>query len=220
MIKNTFSPNQIETWLSCPQKFYFKYIKNINMPEKSEFFRLGKRIHTMVYYYLNGFDVSKFESVLTKEEMLHWQNLKELSVLKLDLVACEWEFNVPIDKFWLNGVIDAVFYDQIGKRYLIADWKTGKSSYEKEDFQQMIYMLALYKAQDQLSLDILQSDIVFQYIKTLDNNHPPLVTFSAEKEIDYKNRILDVINKILSDKEYVQLKSKNNCAYCPYKQIC
>ena len=59
-----FSPNMLKTFQSCPQKYWFKYIKKISTPQKASNFEKGKKIHALANYYLKGDDVSKLETTL------------------------------------------------------------------------------------------------------------------------------------------------------------
>ena len=59
-----YSPNMLKTFALCPKKFYFRYVKNINMPINDEIFELGKNIHAMASYYLKKENIDKMEKSL------------------------------------------------------------------------------------------------------------------------------------------------------------
>ena len=64
----SFSPNMLKTYLLCPKKFYFKYVKNISMPVNDEIFELGKNIHAIASYYLKKQNIDKMEKSLSDRE--------------------------------------------------------------------------------------------------------------------------------------------------------
>ena len=73
-----YSPNMLKTFQQCPRKFYYRYVKNINMPVNDDIFEFGKNIHALASYYLRKEFIDKMELSLTEKESAVWQYLKNI----------------------------------------------------------------------------------------------------------------------------------------------
>ena len=83
----SFSPNMLKTFELCPKKFYFKYVKNIQMPVDDEKFEFGKNIHALASYYLRNETIDKMELSLSSKENEVWEYLKEVKYFGLETVT-------------------------------------------------------------------------------------------------------------------------------------
>lgn len=152
-----FSPNMLKTFETCPQKYWFKYIQKISMPQKSSFFEKGKKVHALANYYLQGCDISKLETALNANERAVWENLKQNEFFQKTYVASEYNLSCKVGEYWVGGRIDALVRDTHpltpspqGRGnipvYYILDYKTGSIPKNPEyDFQTMVYLLCASK---------------------------------------------------------------------------
>ncbi len=208
-----FSPNMLKTFQSCPQKYWFKYIKKISTPQKASFFEKGKKIHALANYYLKGFDISKLEATLADEEMKIWKLLKNNEYFKKSYVASEYDLLCKIDKYWIGGRIDAVVKDD--KSFYILDYKTGTIPKNPEyDFQTIVYLLCL-KYKFLSNCDCLN----FVYVD-LKNNENCLIPFSDEKFEQYEKLIIDTCAEINKYQPLEDIEHSKACEYCEYRKIC
>src|SRR5574344_1336380 len=122
MIK-IISPNMIETFLQCQQKFRLRYIDTLSVPQFKTPFEKGKKIHAMANYYLKNFNIEKFEAALSSNELEIWNNLKENEYFSYELVDCEYNLSAKVGDYWVGGRIDALVKN--GDDYVILDYKTG-----------------------------------------------------------------------------------------------
>lgn len=79
---NSYSPNALKTFETCPYKYKFRYIDNIVVPQKLSYFEKGKKIHALANYYLRGDNIEKFEKTLNIEEQKIWKALKAMNIFK------------------------------------------------------------------------------------------------------------------------------------------
>ena len=115
---NSFTPNMLKTFETCPKKYYFKYIEKISVPQKSNLFEKGKKVHALANYYLRGDDISKMEKALNSEELKLWEILKQ-------------------NEFFNKTYV---------KNYYILDYKTGSIPKNPEyDYQTITYLLCASK---------------------------------------------------------------------------
>ncbi len=199
-----FSPNMLKTFETCPQKYLFKYVQKISMPQKSSHFEKGKKIHALANYYLRGDDISKLETALDEDELKIWENLKQNEFFQKTYVASEYNLSCKVGEYWIGGRLDALVKDE--NYYYILDYKTGQIPKNPEyDFQTMVYLLCASKK--------FGNNIKFVYID-LKNNQNCVIDFDK----DYEKPILEMCNKIKNAKPSVEHSKK--CEFCEYRKIC
>jgi CRISPR/Cas system-associated exonuclease Cas4 (RecB family) len=207
-----FSPNMLKTFATCPQKYWFKYIQKISMPQKSSTFEKGKKIHALANYYLRGDDIAKLETALNNEEKQVWEKLKQNEFFQKTYFNSEYNLSCKVDKYWVGGRLDAVvFSDEI---YYILDYKTGAVPKNPEyDFQTMVYSLCLNKKLSKIS----NVSIKFVYID-LKNDKNYVIDFKSEKE--YSDLITKICQKIENYQPAEEIKHSKMCEFCEYRKIC
>lgn len=224
MDNNVFNSDHFNTWQTCPKKYYYKYVKNFRLPEKQDSYKLGTSVHALAQYYLNGHKIDHLEKALDEEIKTHWESIKNSSILNKKCIGVEWGFNSRVkgtDK-WINGRIDAIFYDEALKKYIIVDWKTGQNipKNPEDSFQCKMYLYSFYNAQKDLGLEFRHEDICFQYVKTPDLEIIEPVEYSKDKEEKYSNDFAVIIKNIESTKIFNTTNTTTSCKYCPYKTLC
>ncbi|MFA7658941.1 MAG: PD-(D/E)XK nuclease family protein [Candidatus Gastranaerophilaceae bacterium] len=116
---NNYSPNMLKTFDECQQKFFFKYIEKLSVPQRFAIFEKGKKIHALANYYLRGENVEKMEKVLTADEKNAWDNLKSNKYFKLNVVNTEYNLSCRVGQYWVGGRLDALMREgerENGKR--------------------------------------------------------------------------------------------------------
>ena len=109
-----YTNSMLKDWKTCKNKYYFKYIKKVIIPQREECFELGKKVHALISYYLNGFDMSIMEKSASDEVLENYHSILKHPFLKQQHFLSEWGFNVNIanTKNIFAGRIDAIFYDE------------------------------------------------------------------------------------------------------------
>ena len=206
-----FSPNMLKTFSSCPQKYWFKYVQKISVPQKASFFEKGKKVHALANYYLRGDDISKLEKALTNDEKTLWENLKQNEYFQKKYVNSEYNLSCKVGEFWVGGRLDAVVLDETN--YYILDYKTGQIPKNPEfDFQTMVYLLCLSKK-------LKNNNIKFVYID-LKNNENCIIDFTAEKSKLYEKKLLDMCQKAENVQPLEEIEHSKACDFCEYRKIC
>lgn len=219
MIK-VFTSDHFETYKRCPRAYYYKYIKGIKFALKKDTYKLGRSIHSLVYYKLLGQPLGKIEQALNETTKKHWENILDNRLLSKKVICAEWGFDVLLgDDCCLNGRIDAVFQDDDGS-YVIADWKTGESlPYSAEEkFQSMIYMYAFFKAQKDLGLCFEPCRLRFVFVGSARKNLEKEIQCSDEMIIEIEKKLAGMVVEMLSDSEFAP--NKKTCGMCEFQQIC
>lgn len=207
---NSFSPNMLKTFETCPQKYYFKYIEKISVPQKNNLFEKGKKVHALANYYLRGDDISKMEKALNSEELKLWEILKQNEFFNKTYVNSEYNLSCKVDNYWIGGRLDALMKDD--KNYYILDYKTGSIPKNPEyDYQTVTYLLCASK--------MYGDNIKFVYID-LKNNQNSIINFNSTKAQEYEKRITDICNKITNTQFSEEIEHSKICDFCEYKKIC
>lgn len=224
MKENVYNHDQFNTWQVCKNRYYFKYIKKLNWPDFEGDYELGQNFHALIDYYLRGFDIDKFLEEASEELQKCWEQIKDHPILDNRLIKTEWGFNSRIgdSQNWLIGRIDAIFYDKSKDKYIIADWKTGKYIPKKTEpnFQHKIYLYALYNSQRDLGLSFEPEQLEFQYIKIRNEVCVNKIEFSKEKEAEYKDNFLRIIEKINATNSFSRHDDTCPIEQCGYKKLC
>lgn len=194
----------LKTFETCPQKYWFKYVQKISVPQKSSFFEKGKKVHALANYYLRGDNISKLETALNTDERIVWENLKQNEFFKKNYVNSEYNLSCKIGEYWIGGRLDALVKDE--NFYYILDYKTGQIPKNPEyDYQTMVYLLCASKK--------FGRNIKFVYID-LKNNQNCIIDFDK----NYETPILEICDKIKNAQPQVEHSKK--CDFCEYRKIC
>lgn len=208
----SFSADMLKTFLKCQKLFEYKYIKKIIMPSDASLATKGKNIHAMANYYLKGENISKLEKCLTSDELILWNNLKSNKYFNYDYVKSEYGVMSKIDKYWLNGRLDALVKNN--DDYFILDYKTGTLNDDLEnDFQTIVYLYSIDKLLKRYS------KLSFVYID-LKNNENKIIEFDENLKEKYSTILLDILNKISFAIENNVYKTLNAQCACVYRNIC
>ncbi len=199
-----FSPNMLKTFETCPQKYWFKYVEKISVPQKTSYFEKGKKVHALANYYLQRSDISKLETALNSNERIVWENLKQNEFFQKSYVNSEYNLSCKVGEYWIGGRLDALVKDE--NYFYILDYKTGQIPKNPEyDYQTMVYLLCASKK--------FGKNIKFVYID-LKNNQNCIIDFDK----DYENPILEICDKIKNAQPSVMRSKK--CEFCEYRKIC
>lgn len=214
MSNNIYSPNMLKTFEECPQKFFFKYIQKLSLPQRSTFFEKGKKIHALANYYLNSENIEKMEKVLTNDEKIAWETLKSNKYFKLNVFNTEYNLSCKIDKYWIGGRLDALVFND--KDYYILDYKTGNiPANAEQDFQTIVYLLCVDKY-----LKSNYNSLKFVYLG-LKNNIEKEILLTDNLKKQYEEKIIQTCKKIdlVSSSASFQ-QNKTVCEICEYNKIC
>lgn len=217
-----YSPNMIKTFISCPKKYYYKYIENISAPQSSLPFEKGKKIHALANYYLQGINIEKLEKTLNEKERQAWTLLKENEFYNKEYFKSEFQISAKVSKYWVGGRIDAIVKD--GGKYYILDYKTGSTPKNPEyDFQTMIYFICADKFLKNYD------SLFFVYINLKDKNNY-IIEFTPQMKNLYEKKIIEICNQISTSNIYpsackecaadLLADTDNTPVFCEYKKLC
>ena len=207
---NSFSPNMLKTYQTCPKKYFYKFVEKINVPASFLKFEQGKKIHALANYYLQNINISRIETALTENETLLWQSLLNNPFFQKKCYKSEYSLSCKVGDYWVGGRLDAVVQDE--EKYYILDYKTGAVPKNPEyDYQTMIYLL---------SLDVqLKSEfpLSFVYID-VKNTKNYVIEFNENRKKEYTEQLAAICTEI--DKDTMFKCNLSSCKFCEYSKLC
>lgn len=224
-----YSHSRITCFNTCPYKFKYKYIDNIEMQIDSPALIKGKAVHEFletkfkdnkeIYPELEDKQLQTEVNKIIKDKLpnnfLYNKLLNECEVVGTELqVGLTEDFKpVSYENGFYRGSIDILAKHKATNKYFILDWKTGKSKNTIPELDQ-VGLYAIYVMQHLGIID----DIVgfYNYIE----HNVYLKKVYNQNEINKLKELYSTnIAKINSEKSF----HKNItplCNWCEYKELC
>jgi ATP-dependent helicase/DNAse subunit B len=227
-----FSYSRIDTYLYCPAKYFYSYITK-EPRTFAPYAVLGNIIHSVLENVLENNKQLDIDE-LQKE----YQSNKEIydpdSLISNDLIgagkvmideffdlhmekefniyAKELEFNMIIGSYNIRGYIDRV--DIVNDDIHIIDYKSGKKEVAAKDvpsnLQLGIYALALS--------DMFPDKNITASLYYLRSGRLKSHTFSKEDLINVKRSLVEVLNKIINDTNFLPTSNPRACFMCDHSK--
>lgn len=216
--------SRLDTFIKCPRRYYYQYIKNVGKPKffNEDNLEFGANLHEALQKYFESspykFNKDEFLQIYTnyedaqlvlknelfkirlskfeKEQNLHFQ--KGFSVWKREL-KIQSEFNgLPIE-----GKIDRV--DINGDEIWLIDYKSGNLDNKSLQlaFYEMLYLAEFHQ----------ETKGYFYSLK--DNKFEP-----NNKKIDELSQILNELKELSGSQICFSQNTKNCSQWCPYQTLC
>lgn len=224
-----YSQNSLNTFKSCPLKFKYKYIENVNWKfegtESREYYKglkTGSEFHLLCERYFKNIPIGENIS----EEFKIWlQKIKNLLPIEPSKIYLpEYEVKMKVSDNYLSAKYDLVVID--ADKIEIWDWKTEsqKSSYKniEERMQTVVYMyLAREVVQKIYKMNIPAENITMNYFRLKVDQQPITINYTQQKHMINKSTIEKYINSIENaDFDGYIDKNKKHCKYCEFNKLC
>ena len=225
-----YSQNSINTFKSCPLKFNFIYIENINWQydniESRDYYeslKLGREFHLLCERYFSNIPIGKN----IDNKFARWiNNIKKLLPINDENIYLpEYEVRYNFEGNKIQAKYDLVI---VGKNSIeIWDWKTEakKINYKNVEsrMQTIVYMfLAKEVIPKVLNINVDTIDINMNYYQPEFNDKPIVVKYNDEKHLQNKLKVATYIENIKkANYEDIDLvKNKNHCKFCEFNKLC
>lgn len=225
-----FSYSRIDTYNQCPSKYFYSYIikepRQFNGPAV-----LGNIVHAVLENtiennkeinledltseYEKNIPLWDPESKLTKDLVETGYNiLNEFfdtnGDVQVSIYDKEMSFNFILGSYRILGFIDRV--DVFSDRVHITDYKTGKWEVSTKDvpnnLQLGIYALAMH--------NIFPEKQIYAELYYLRSGRKKGHLFSIEDLNNVKTKLIQSINKIIQDKNFLPTTNVRTCSYCDH----
>ncbi len=225
-----YSQNMINTYKSCPVKFKYKYIENINWKDidnttkqyedsliiGTEFHLICERYFTRIPTGINEKSNLKYLDWIQKIESIF--NITENDSR---IFLPEYEVKMKINKSIVSAKYDLIVIDK--DKLEIWDWKTENKELEYKNVQnRMQTILYMYLAKEVIpkifDIDIKYENISMNYYQPQFNS--PALSIKYNENIHKRNGdiISGYIRNIKNDN--CTIKNINHCKYCEFNKLC
>lgn len=229
-----YSQNSINTYKSCPLKFKYKYIDNINWKfddftseEYYKSLKSGREFHLLCERYFSNIPLGEIES----EKFNKWiKKIKDLIPISEDCIYLpEYEIRYKLNGNEIQAKYDLVI---IGKNSIdIWDWKTESKQIDYKNVEQrmqtMVYLsLAKEVIPKLFDLNIELENIKMYYYQPEFDNEPIIIKYNEENHKKYIKKISEYIEIIKrtnyygNDGDITIEKNKRHCNYCEFDKLC
>ena len=227
------SPSKIETFIECPKKYCYKYVMCIPEPETDNVFDVinpkgfGNLVHEAMKMLKKQYPTE--EAFMQNAEQIFARYLTErpkadfLNTVRngydraVNIRAIETEQDIKMQYdcgISITGRLDALAEIQDGT-FRVIDYKTGRNIKHEENDAVSCIQVMLYA-------DMLQkqgktvSGGEYWYLR-LGQVIP--CEFTAERAALIETKLAEIAESIRIN-TYPANASKDNCRYCPYKELC
>ena len=226
----TYSQNSLNTYKSCPFKFKYKYIDNINWKyddvESREYYdslKSGREFHLLCERYFSNIPLGNCNN----KEFNNWMNkIKDILPIKEDTYLPEYDMRL---NFYNRNIIAKVDLVEIKKDKInLWDWKTeNREITYKNALNRMQTVVYMFLAEEIIRKNFYPNyqieSISMNYYQPALGNKPITITYNEKLHEENKIKILNLIDSIEStdfNNENEINKNKDHCKYCEFNKLC
>lgn len=225
----TYSQNSLNTYKSCPFKFKYKYIDNINWKyddlgsrEYYDSLKYGRDFHLLCERYFSNIPIGKFEN----KNFNRWINkIKDLIPIKEENIYLpEYEMNLNLHGKKIIAKVDLVIIEK--DKISLWDWKTENQEITyKNAFSRMQSIVYMFLAEEIIRKIFYPSykieNISMNYYQPALENKPVIIYYNKNLYEENKKNILSIIDNIENtDFNNENNINKNHCKYCEFNKLC
>lgn len=226
----TYSQNSLNTYKSCPFKFKYKYIDNVNWRyddlgsrEYYDSMKYGRDFHLLCERYFSNLPIGNNDDKFD----VWMKNIERLLPLKEENIYFpEYEVRLKFGDSEILAMYDLVIIEP--NKISLWDWKTENReiSYKNAEnrMQTIVYMfLAEEVIRKQFYTNYNIENISMNYYQPELNNRPITITYNENLHRDNTLKIARFIDSIENtdfDDEINIIKNKNHCKYCEFNKLC
>lgn len=226
-----YSQNSLNTYKSCPFKFKYKYIDNINWKhddlgsrEYYDSLKSGRDFHLLCERYFSNIPIGKCED----RNFNKWINkIKDLLTIEEDNIYLpEYEINLNLNGRKIVAKMDLVIIEK--DKISLWDWKTENQEITYKNvlnrMQSTVYMfLAEEIIRKNFYPDYKIENISMNYYQPALENKPVKIEYNDKLHEENKMKILNIINNIENEdfnNENNINKNISHCKYCEFNKLC
>ena len=216
-----YTAGMLKTFSQCPEKYNLIYNEHLEAPSDDNSAVIGKKIHSLIYFFLKGENVNKMILSLDNPQNENlktlWKNFLSFGIRNVS--ECELTFNVILNEnILMTGRADALREKK--DTIEILDWKTGSSDNinPEREYQTIVYLYCVYKLLF-LQHRIYNPENLSMTYYFLKNKTYKTVKFSKEKYKIYEIYLNELTEKIMLY-QYNTSNFSDKCVNCSFKIIC
>ncbi|MGL5329346.1 MAG: PD-(D/E)XK nuclease family protein [Peptostreptococcaceae bacterium] len=229
-----YSQNSINTYKSCPFKFKYKYIDNINWKyddvaseEYYQSLKLGREFHLLCERYFSKIPIGIIENVKFEKWIKKIKTILPMEDERVYLPEYEIRYNLDGDVVQAKFELIIIGSDNIE----IWDWKTESKKMNHKNvesrMQTMVYLALVQEVVPNIfNLNIKIEDIKMKYYQPEFDEEPIVITYDDDRHKNYINKIKNYIKSIKNTNyvgeggEIPLEKNEEHCSYCEFNKLC
>ncbi|BCZ17994.1 PDDEXK_1 domain-containing protein/Exonuclease [Helicobacter sp. NHP19-003] len=237
-----FSATSLNHFVSCPRRFYLKYLQGLNPPANNNA-DMGSLLHALLKTHYAQHPTTPITAPILLDLAMatpKWQEMSALEKLGFEVAvdkmqnfftqegkrlaqgqvwACEREFVFSFEGFTLRGWIDRIDALNDGS-YALIDYKYKSSKDLKTDTLESVdacqdFQLSLYALAAMRELGHAPLEVCFYSLKDGELKYESQEVLRAKQE-----RLRGILNAFKQPIDFAKNPSKKNCQYCAYQDIC
>ena len=236
--KLKFSQVNLQDYVDCKRRFYYRYVQNLSWPaletepalEREQRMLQGALFHKLVQQYYLGLPKELLSKQAQEDPVnIWWTNFLASSPAK----SAKKKYPEQILKIYLSDYQVIAKYDLVAinddKTVDIYDWKTSlnkpKREYIATRLQTRVYPFVLANAIEVLiegkKTNHENIELVYWYANYPDSTEK--FTYSGEKMKSDRDYLLKIINEIVSletMENFPLTPDVDHCRFCVYRSLC
>ena len=228
-----YSQNSINTFKSCPLKFKYKYIENVNWKSDEignrdyyENLELGTEFHLICERYFSNIPTGLNDEP-KYEKFNEWLNKikKLIPIVDYNKYIPEYEIRYKKEDMKLLAKYDLIVIKE--NEIEIWDWKTEnrKLTYKNTEsrVQTIVYLYVLGETLSLFNKNIPYENITMNYYQPDYMDEPIVIKYSLHKRKLYEEKLKFYINTITYsdfDVPNDELKNNKHCGFCEFNKLC
>lgn len=227
----TYSQNSLNTYKSCPFKFKYKYIDNINWKhddlgsrEYYDSLKYGRDFHLLCERYFSNIPIGKCKN----KDFNKWINkIKDLLPIEEgNIYLPEYEMNLNLNGRKIVSKVDLFIIEK--DKISLWDWKTENQEITYKNafnrMQSVVYMLLTEEIiRKNFYPNLKIENISMNYYQPTLENKPVTIEYNDKLHEENKRKILTIIDNIENadfNNENNINKNTNHCKYCEFNKLC
>ena len=235
MLENfQFSQASLQDYADCPRRFQFRYLSGLSWPsveaepidEYDRQMREGTIFHRMIQQHILGIPQEKLSAMAGGVELSVWWN----NYRKSDFYELKAERYPEITltgriKGWPIIAKYDLIYVSDGRAKII-DWKTSRKCPQRDwlarRLQTIVYPCLLTEGGHHINKgkNFKPEDIsmIYWFANFPDNTES--FSYDSSRYRDDRSYLEELIEKILTDSEFIRTSEEHFCSYCIYRSLC
>ncbi|MDY4737453.1 PD-(D/E)XK nuclease family protein [Terrisporobacter sp.] len=227
----TYSQNSLNTYKSCPFKFKYKYIDNINWKhddigsrEYYDSLKSGRDFHLLCERYFANIPIGKCED----KKFNKWVNkIKDLlPINEENIYLPEYEIRLNFAGRHIIAKVDLVIIEK--NKISLWDWKTENQEITyKNALNRMQTIVYMFLAEEIIRKNFYANykieDISMNYYQPSLENKPVTINYNEKLHEEHKMKIFNLIKNIedtdFNNEDNIN-KNSNHCKYCEFNKLC
>lgn len=196
-----YSYSQLRTYLYCPRRYEFHYIKGLS-EDTSDILERGIVVHEAIAKNDPKLVMEDIENYVMFQNAREYLNFVKPIAFEVKLGITKDFKPAPYQDAFFHGIVDVIYEGGL------LDWKTGQS---KPDALQLL-LNALIARINGYAID----EITYVYLHSNTSSATP---YTEEMFEDTKDVLLSLVEDIENDTTF-EARPSHKCYYCPYAEQC